>query len=255
LNGPSSLFHRSLLLVIAGLLVAIGPLPGAKAQEVRIGVRFGPTFGFLNDNSVPFTSKDAEINANPRLDLHVGAYAVVPVTDHVALQPELLYVQKGSHFSRPRSQSYAVERYRLSYVQGALLSRRDVSLPGPLSLHLTAGLTADVALRGTLQRNLRSRDIDFEQQVSLMASGQLRRWDVGGLVGVGVGYPIGPTSRLALELRYNRGFRAVFHAERSAGSSSDPQANPFPLADPGASFRHDVVTASLTYTLPLTALF
>ena len=237
------------------MLLTIGPASSAEAQDARIGVRFGPTFGFLNDNATPFTSKDAEINANPRLDLHVGAYVVLPVSDHVAFQPELLYVQKGGHFSRPRSQSYAVERYRLSYVQGAVLGRRDVSLPGPLSLHLTAGLTVDVALRGTLQRNLRSRDIDFEQQVSLLEDRHLRRWDVGGLVGVGVGYPVGPTSRLALELRYTRGFRAVFHAERSAGSSSDPQANPFPLADPGASFRHDVVTASLTYTLPLTALF
>lgn len=251
MNGPSSLFHRSLLLVIAGLLVAIGPLPSAQAQEVRIGVRFGPTFGFLNDNTVPFTSKDAEINANPRLDLHIGAYAVVPVTDHVALQPELLYVQKGSHFSRPRSQSYAVEQYRLSYLQGALLGRRDVSLPGPLSLHVVAGLAVDIALRGTRQRNLRSRDIDFEERVSLMESGHLRRWDVGGVVGVGVGYPVGSTSRLALELRYNRGFRTVFTAERSAGSSSDPQANPFPLAAPRSSFRHDVITASLTYTMPI----
>ena len=148
-----------------------------------------------------------------------------------------------------------MERYRLSYVQGALLGRRYVSLPGPLSLHVAAGLTVDVALRGTLQRNLRSRDIDFEERVSLMEPGHLRQWDVGGLVGFGIGYPIGSTSRLALELRYTRGFRAVFHTGRSAGSSSDPQANPFPLADPRSSFRHDVVTASLTYTLPLASLF
>lgn len=241
--------------MLVGGLIAVLSLSNAKAQDVQIGVRLGPTFGFLNDNAVPFTSRDAEINANPRLDLHAGAYVVLPVTDDFALQPELLYVQKGGHFSRPRSQSYAVERYRLSYVQSALLGRRDVSLSGPLSLHLTAGLTVDVALRGTLQRNLRSRDIDFEQQVSLLEPGHLHRWDVGGLVGFGIGYPIGSASRLALELRYTRGFRAVFHAERSAGSSSDPQANPFPLADPRSSFRHDVVTASLTYTRPLASLF
>ena len=229
-------------------------MPPATAQDIRVGVRVGPTFGFLNDNAVPFTSKDPEINANPRLDLHVGAYAILPVTDHFAFQPELLYVQKGGHFSRPRSQSYAVERYRLAYVQGDLLGRRDFSIPGPLSLHAVAGVSIDVALKGTLQRNLRIQEADFEEHVALLKTGQLRQWDVGVLIGGGVGYPIGDTSRLALELRYNPGFRDVF-----SGSGRPPPPGAiddlFPLPTAYAALRHDVITASLTYTLPFESLF
>jgi hypothetical protein len=236
------------------LFVVATAVPRANAQDVQVGVRAGPTFGFLNDSSVPFTGNTATINANPRLDFHAGAYAIVPVTEHLALQPELFYVQKGGHFSRPRSESYAVERYRLSYVEGALLGRYDVSIPGPLSLHAVAGLSVDVALGGALRRNLRASEIDFKEHVALMETGQLRRWGVGALVGVGLGYPVGAASRLTLDVRYNPGFRSVFRTqERLAGAQPDRIKEVFPLTS--SLFRHDVVTASLSYTLPLASLF
>ena len=229
-------------------------VPRAEAQDVRIGVRSGSTFGFLNDNAVPFTSNDPEINANPRLDLHAGAYVVVPVTDHVSIQPELLYVRKGGHFSRPRSESYAVERYQLSYLQGELLGRRDVPIPGPVSFHAVAGFSIDVALSGTLRRNLRAAELDFEEQVALMETAPPRRWDLGVLLGVGFGYPVGTASRAALELRYNRGLRSVFgNAGRPEGTPPDGFEEVFPLT--GSALRHDVITASLSYTLPLDSLF
>lgn len=241
-------------LVAAALFLVMVAGSSAEAQSVRVGVRAGPTFGFLNDSSVPFTGNTATINANPRLDFHAGAYAIVPLADHFALQPELLYVQKGGHFSRPRSESYAVERYRLSYVEGTLLGRHDVSIPGPLSLHAVVGPSVDVALGGALWRNLRSTETDFAERVALLDTGQMRRWDVGLVVGVGLGYPVGATSRLTLDVRYNPGVRSVFRTqERPAGTQPDRIKEVFPLTS--SLFRHDVVTASLSYTLPLASLF
>jgi len=247
---PAVARHTIAVCVLFAMAIIVPP---ADAQDVRVGLRVGPTFGFLTDNGAPFTS-DIETNANMRLDIHAGAHVVVPLTDHFALQPELLYVQKGGHFSQPRSQSYAVEQYRLSYVQGELLGRHDVSIPGPLSLHAVAGLSVDVALGGALRRDLRTVEIDFGERVALVETGQLRRWDVGALIGVGFGYPVGAASRLALEVRYNPGFRSVFDSsERSAAPRPDGGEEVFPLT--GSSLRHDVVTASLSYTLPLGSLF
>jgi hypothetical protein len=230
----------------------MGAASPADAQEIRGGIRLGPTFGFLNDNAVPFTSKDLETNANLRIDLHGGAHAIVPVTNHFAVQPELLYVRKGGHFSRPRSRSYAAERYRLSYVQGALLGRRDVPIPGPLSLYVVAGPSVDVALEGVLRRTLRTAEVDFAERVSLLDAGQMRRWDAGVLIGAGLGYPVGAASRLALELRYNPGFRDIFSGANQP--TAPPPGTPdglFPLPSTYSALRHDVVTASLTYTMPL----
>lgn len=236
------------------LLLVLVTGRSAEAQNVRVGARAGPTFGFLSDNAVPFTGNDAAINANLRLDFHVGAYAIVPVTDYFALQPELLYVQKGGHFSRPRSESYAVERYRLSYAEGALLGRHDFSIPGPLSLHAIAGLSVDVALGGAVRRNVRTTEIDVGERVGLLETGQLRRWDVGALFGVGFGYRIGAASRASLDIRYNPGFRSVFRRPaHSADAPPDGIDDLFPLTS--SSLRHDVITASLSYTLPLASLF
>ncbi len=241
--------HRTIAVCV--LLVVATVVSPAGAQDIQGGVRVGPTFGFLNDSAVPFTSEDPETNANPRIDFHIGAYAIVPVTDYFALQPELLYVQKGAHFSRPRSRSYAVERYRLSYAEGALLGRHDVSVAGPLSLHVVAGFSVDVALDGAVRRNVRTSEVDFGERTDLVETGRLRRWGVGALFGVGLGYRTGTASRASLDVRYNPGFRSVFRG--SADAQPDGVGDPFPL--PSSSLRHDVVTASLSYTLPLASLF
>lgn len=240
------------LLVTVGVLVTIPTAPSAHAQEpsgLRIGVRAGPTFGFLSDSSVPFRGRglDSATNLNPRLDFHIGGNVVVPLTDRLSIQPEFLFLRRGGHISRPTTESYAVERYRLSYAQGAVLARRGVSVSGPLSIHLVGGFAANLALDGRLQRHRETTGIDFQNQVDLLQTDQLRRWDVSGIIGVGFGYPVGRSSRAALEIRYNRGFRSVF--ERSPAPD-----RPFPLTS-SSSLHHDVITASLSYTLPLASLF
>jgi hypothetical protein len=247
-RGPSLLA----LIVAVGVLVTMPPVPSAHAQEfpdLRIGIRGGPTFGFLSDSAVPFRGSGVDLatNVNPRIDFHVGGYVVMPLTDRLSVQPELLFLQRGGHISRPTSESYAAERYRLSYAQGAVLARRGISVSGPLSIHLVGGFAANLALDGRLRRNRETAGIDFQNQVDLLQTNQLRRWDASGIIGVGFGYPVGTSSRAALEIRYNRGFRSVF--ERSPAPD-----RPFPLTG-SSSLRHDVITASLSYTLPLASLF
>jgi len=235
-----------LVVVSAVLMSAVRPAP---AQDLRVGVRAGPTFGFLSDSPIPFrgSALDAATNVNLRLDVHGGGYVVVPLTGRWSVQPEVLVLQRGGHLSRPTSESYAAERYRLSYAQGAVLARRAIALPGPLSMHAVGGVAVDRALGGTLRRDRRTTGIDAHSRVDLLASDRLRRWDAGGIVGVELGYPTGPSGRAALELRYSYGFRAVF-------KRSPPAADPFPLTG-ASSFHHDAITASLSYTLPPASLF
>jgi hypothetical protein len=237
------------LVLVASLLLATPAVHPAHAQDLRIGARAGPTFGFLSDSPVPFRGNalDAATNVNVRLDVHVGGYVVVPVTDRWSVQPELLVLQRGGHLSRPTLESYAAERYRLSYAQGAVLARRALSLPGPLSMHAVGGVAVDLALDGLLRRDLQTTELDAQSRVDLLASDRLRRWDAGAVVGVGFGYPTGSSSRAALELRYNYGVRSVFKSRPAA-------EDPFPLTG-ASSFHHDTITASLSYTLPLASLF
>jgi hypothetical protein len=242
---------RTLFAIGACILVLGGCSFRATAQDLRAGLRTGPTFGFLSDGASPFAGGQRTVNANPRLDLHAGAFLDVPLTDVLSLQPELLYTQKGGHLSQPLTERYSVERYHLTYVQGLLLGQRALPVRGRLSAHAVAGLSVDLALHGTVRRNARSGAGTFEARIDLLDRDHLRRWDVGLVVGAGLGYRLGATGRVSINLRYNPGLRAVFLDAESALPSS-MNADVFPLSSSPAALRHDVVTASLSYTLPLT---
>ena len=246
--APSVLLGTTWLALL--LLVPIS----APAQSVRLGVRGGPAFGFLNDSPVPFVSEPGVTAAstNVRVDGHLGLHAVVPLGLPVSLQPELVFVQKGGHLSRVGESLYVAERYRLSYLQGHLLARRAVSVPGPLSMHAVAGPTISVATGGVVRRDLRTRTGTLEQEISLLGPNLMRRWDAGILLGAGLGYPVGGGSTLALELRYNAGVRTIFTGtERPAADRTGNVSDPPPLSDTPPPLRHDVITASLTLTVPL----
>jgi hypothetical protein len=234
--------------------VAAGLVGAAPAQEVRVGARVGPTFGFLNDSAAPFVSAggDATANTNVRLDLHAGAYAHFPLRGRYGLQTELLYVRKGGHFSRPEDLSYRVERYRLAYVQAQVLGRRDVALPGPLRLHVVAGLTGERLLGGTVQRTVHTEARVYRETIDLTHRRLVRRWDLGALVGIGLGYPVGEASQIGLDLRYNRGFRSIFtDRARPLDEQMTGFEDPPPLSRRPPSLWHDAVTASLSFSTTL----
>lgn len=241
-------------LIGSGLLLLVMAGTGVRAQEARIGIRAGPTFGFLNDSAVPFVSAagDATANTNVRLDVHVGAYVILPVHDRVSVQPELLFVQKGGHFSRSQLQRYASERYRLSYVQGQMLGRYALWRSSPLSVHAVAGGTVAHATGGVVRRDVRARELDFTERIPLLEANLIRRWDVGMLVGMGVGYSVGDDGRVSLEVRYGPSFRSVFSTtRRSLTAQQIGLRDPPPLTRTPPDLRHDVITASLSYTVSI----
>lgn len=234
-------------------MFALLSLYGAQAQDVRGGVRLGPAFGFLNDSGTPFVSQagKTEASTNVRIDVHAGGHLVVPLTARWSLQPELQYVRKGAHLSRTGLSLYTAERYQFSYLQGHLLGRRDIALPGPLSLHAVAGITGAVATGGTVRRTLRTSTGTVEERVDLLDDDLIRRWDVGGLVGMGLGYPVGGGT-LTLELRYNPGVRDIFTTKKRAEAERGTLGfEPPPLTATPPSLRHDVILVAVSYTVPL----
>ena len=252
--GPSLEAARSLPAVlgaVALVLTLLAPAP-APAQGLRVGLRVGPSFGFLNDSATPFVSRagKTEASTNVRIGFHAGGHLVVPLTEHWSVQPELQYVRKGAHLSRTGVSLYTAERYRLSYLQLHLLGRRDIVLPGPLSLHAVAGLTGAVTTGAAVRRTLRTETRTVEEQIDLLRNDLVRRWDVGGLFGMGLGYPVG-SGTLTLELRYNPGVRALFTSQQRAEAERGSLGfEPPPLTATPPSLRHDVILVAVSYTVP-----
>lgn len=238
---------------VALACVVLSGSAGASAQDVRVGVRAGPAFGFLNDRAVPFVSEPdvTEAGTNVRLGLHAGLHATVPLGGPFSVQPELLFVRKGSHLSRSGTRIYIAEQYRLSYLEAHLLGRRAIGVPGPLSMHAVAGLSGSWLAAASVRRDIQS-DVRIRETIDLLADDLVRRWDVGAVLGMAVGYPVGPTGRVALELRYAPGFASVFtDAQRPSEARLDRVPDPPPLTASPPPLRHDVITASLVYSVAL----
>lgn len=240
------------------IAIILGVLSGgnqAHGQELRIGVRTGPAFGFLNNNVVPFVSadEDTKANTNVRLDLHASVFAVVPVGGRFGVRPELTFVQKGAHFSRTGVQYYTSERYRLSYVQGQILGQRSISLSGPLSGQITGGFSVDRALSGAVQRDTWHRGVEFDERIGLVTNDLVQRWDIGAVIGIGLEYALRPSRHVSLTLRYNPGFRSVF-TDNDRSNADDGQKrtlDPPTLSESPPRLRHDLLTVGLSYTFRL----
>lgn len=258
MSGSTS--ERDLLPPWIGCIIIVGILGSAliaapvHAQDMHVGVRAGPAFGFFNDSAVPFVSAGENTNANTnvRLDLHVSAFAIFPLPGRFGLRPELTFVQKGAHFSRAGFRFYTSERYRLSYLQGQLLGQYPISLSGPLSVRISGGVTLDRTLSGAVQRNTWNRGDFSTERIRLIRNDLVRRWDVGALVGIGLQYTLSSLRRVTLTVRYNPGFRSVFtNADLAHRDDGEIEFNPPTLSQSPPELRHDLLTIGLSCTLPV----
>ena len=113
---------------------------GDSSAPFRLGVEGGFDLANLNGQNVN------DVFAS-RLGWVVGAYASLPIGPTFALQPELMYEQKGG--------KYNGNPYRLDYVEIPILL--DIKLIGPIGILLGPSFDANVASSGT--SNVTSTDV------------------------------------------------------------------------------------------------
>ena len=195
------------LFVSAGLArttSAYGQDTGTEHSTVRVGVIGGASLATVA-NDYGYTT-----NATYRLGASVGGLAVLPVTRLFSVEPEVLYVQKGS-----RSNAVPPESMEAAdYVEVPVLAR----LEGRMGLG--HGLAQELASRLTLfavggpevsvLANCHIDDLDLPHDCNRFAFPQnhYNRVDLGAIGGAGVGIDVG-RQRLSLSARYEWGMRRV----------------------------------------------
>lgn len=107
---------------------ALIPLLTTPMQAQRIGLVAGGTFSQLRglDN----------VNAKNRTGTMFGVALTLPMSGRVAVQPELLFINKGSRFN---TGSGGNSNIRLDYLEIPMLLRFDRSVTSALSPHLYVG--------------------------------------------------------------------------------------------------------------------
>lgn len=191
--------------VLYGLACALFYLIGigqAQAQNLNPGPHFGIKGG-LNLSQL-FVDQPNVQDENIKAGLHFGVFSKIPITNNLALQPELLYTNQGSRVNYGQStieDLLGIEpgevRYNLNYIQ--LPVALAINL-GPLNIHAGPYLSYLVSANIT---DLNATDLSTNQLVDLNED-DFHRWDYGVLVGVGV-----DIQNISLGVRYNHGLKEV----------------------------------------------
>lgn len=161
------------------------------AQDTNVTTEFGVKGGFNMSN----LSKDENVDDNNILyGFNAGLYATLPVSDFVAIQPEILFTTKGAESEYSGAGFNGNAKFRLNYIEVPLLVR--VNLTKNFNIH--AGGYASYLVSSKVTGN---GDFEFNEEID---TDDLAKFDAGLAVGVGVDF-----NPITIGLRYNHGLTTV----------------------------------------------
>lgn len=142
--------RKPLFILFLSLFLFFGK--SASAQSFNAGLILGPTFCQVDGD---------EYAGFHQLGFTVGAYANLPLLEHLAVQMELKYSLLGAHSSDKEVREYGYLPYslRLHYAEIPLMLQGNFGF-----FTIEAGVSLDVRLRAT-------EDVDSDFQVTT------RRWN------------------------------------------------------------------------------
>jgi hypothetical protein len=188
-----------------------------KAQSENPGPKFGVKGG-LNFSQLYVDQPNAE-DENMKLGYHFGLFGKIPLTNFLAIQPEVLYSNVGSKITYGGSDLadlLGIEpgevRFNLNYVQVPVALAINI---GPLNVHAGSYLAYLVSAN---VKDLKSADASTTD-IADLDTDDFNRMDYGLLGGLAVdvkGFTIGA--------RYNHGWREIGNSGL-AGSLTEDSKN------------------------------
>lgn len=188
-----------------------------QAQDDNPGPKFGIKGGV--NLSQLFVDQPNVEDENMKVGYHVGLFGKIPVSDFLAVQPELLYTNTGSKITyggSDLSDLLGIEegevRFNLNYIQVPVAL---VANLGAFNIH--AGPYVSYLL-GANVKDLEVTDLS-SNEVADLDTDSFNRIDYGLVGGIGVNF-----SNISVGARYNYGLREI-GASGLAGSLTNNSRN------------------------------
>lgn len=185
--------------IAAAALVAVGlfaSTTGAQAQDTRVrtGIKGGLSASTLQFDNIDFS------NRKERLGFHAGLFTQIPLGSAFAIQPELLYVNKG-----------ASSNYRLTQDNRASFNLNYAELPvlATLKLGNAAEIQAGPYVSYLLNSNVSNSNNSGTPALALNAD-NFNRVDYGVAGGLNVYF-----GQVLLGLRYTQGLQQIANSTAS----------------------------------------
>ena len=171
-----------------------------QAQEEKVTTEFGVKGGFNMSN---LYQSEADDN-NVIYGFNAGVYATLPISDFIAIQPEILYTTKGAELDYNNAFAEGNAKFKLNYIEVPLLVR--VNITKNFNVH--AGGYASYLVSSKVTGD---GDINFDEAVD---TDDLNKFDAGIAAGVGVDF-----NPISVGLRYNYGLTTVGKERTIAGTT------------------------------------
>lgn len=162
------------------------------AQNTNVETEFGVKGGFNMSNL--YNNGDDVDDNNILYGFNAGVYATLPISDFVAIQPELLFTTKGAKLEYNSALFNGDAKFKLNYIELPLLVR--VNITKNFNVH--AGGYASYLVSSKVTG---SGDADFEQTID---TDDLNKFDAGISAGIGVDF-----NPVSIGVRYNYGLTTV----------------------------------------------
>jgi hypothetical protein len=169
------------------------------AQDNNVNTEFGVKGG-LNMSNLYTDDADDE---NVLFGFNAGVYATLPVSDFIAIQPELLFTTRGSELEYNNALAQGNVKLKLNYIELPLLVR--VNITKNFNVHAGGYASYMVSAKST-----GDGDFEFEDQYD---TDDFNKFDAGIAAGVGVDF-----NPISVGLRYNYGLTTI---EKDGDDSSD----------------------------------
>jgi hypothetical protein len=170
------------------------------AQDDNVTTEFGVKGGFNMSN---LYQSEADDN-NVLYGFNAGVYATLPISDFIAIQPEILFTTKGAELDYNNAFLQGNAKFKLNYIEVPLLVR--VNITKNFNVH--AGGYASYLVSSKVTGD---GDINFDDAVD---TDDLNKFDAGLSAGIGVDF-----SPISVGLRYNYGLTTVGKERTVAGTT------------------------------------
>jgi hypothetical protein len=180
----------------------------AVAQtQPQFGVRVGGNLAQLRGEDNAF-GKDA---TDRKLGFTVGAYALFPITNHIGIQPELLYTQKGGSvdeaFLDDELEGTFKSDFNLNYLEVPVLVKYGFNTRSRVVPSVYAGPYMAYGINRSIGFEVSGEDGDLDFEID--ADDAFERMDYGAVFGVDFDYRL-RRNTATIGLRYNLGLANVF---------------------------------------------
>ncbi|WP_238567372.1 porin family protein [Flavobacterium sp. 83] len=198
---------KSRILISASLILTFMAFTGVKAQEnvPKFGIKGGVNFSNLYTDNVDDNNVLTGFNA--------GFFAKLPVSNFIAIQPEISYTGKGAELVYNNALVSGTAQFKLDYIEVPILLVVNVTKnfnihAGPYAAYLISGKTTNKSNNGSY---------NFENNIN---TDDFNRFDAG-LAG-GVGLDLEPVS---FGVRYNYGLTKIGKDNTSSNFTSPDAKN------------------------------